>query len=50
MGYKFYDQLEQVLGYEALSIDVFDDKDDQEQGMVLTSFEAAVERLVPVDS
>ncbi|XP_042560597.1 uncharacterized protein zgc:113263 isoform X3 [Clupea harengus] len=32
VGYKFYDQLEQVLGYEALSIDVFDDKDDQEQG------------------
>ncbi|KAG5267947.1 hypothetical protein AALO_G00227730 [Alosa alosa] len=32
VGYKFYDQLEQVLGYEALSIDVFDEKDDQETG------------------
>ncbi|XP_030649497.1 uncharacterized protein LOC115829483 [Chanos chanos] len=30
VGYKFYDQLEQVLGYEALSIDIFDEKDDQE--------------------
>lgn len=29
MDYKFYHQLEQILGQEAMSIDEFDERDDQ---------------------
>ncbi|XP_028810068.1 uncharacterized protein LOC114764537 isoform X2 [Denticeps clupeoides] len=38
VGYKFYEQLEQVLGYEALSIDVFDEKEEQETVVDNTKF------------
>lgn len=29
MDYRFYNQLEQILGHEALSIDEYDEKDEQ---------------------
>lgn len=29
MEYKFYNQLERILGHEAVSIDEYDERDDQ---------------------
>lgn len=40
VDYKFYNQLEQVLGQEAVSIDEFDERDEeakQDSGRVLSS-------------
>lgn len=45
MDYKFYNQLEQILGQEAISIDEYDERDehaDQEPGHAIVIYTFAL--------
>lgn len=53
VDYKFYNQLEQILGHEAVSIDEYDERDeqpDQDPGTVniLSHIHIVVEEMLPL--